>query len=68
MSDVGSGDRLARGAIKATWGVNNVSQSKWDLAFGEDSGPKPNISGSDTDSKPARATRAYTGKTRKRGR
>jgi hypothetical protein len=42
MNDIGSGDRLARGAIKATWGVNNVSQEKWDAIFGEGSGPKLN--------------------------
>ncbi len=42
MNGPGSGDRLARGASSAKWGVNNVSQQKWDDIFGEDSGPKLN--------------------------
>jgi hypothetical protein len=38
----GGGDQLARGAVRATWGPNVVSQQKWDDIFGTDSGPKPN--------------------------
>lgn len=62
----GGGDILARGGVRATWGVNNVSQQKWDDIFGADSGPKPNISGSDTNSTPARTVSTVSGKTRKR--
>ena len=65
LGDIGSGDKLARGATKATWGVNNVSQERWDSIFGEDSGPKLNNA---PDKKVAPASRAYTGKARKRGR
>ncbi len=43
------GDVLARGGVKATWGVNHVSKERWDSIFGEDSGPKPNYSDSDSE-------------------
>ena len=35
MGGVGSGDKLARGGHSATWGALNVSQAKWDKAFGK---------------------------------
>ena len=48
----GSGDKLARGAARATFpSLSHVSDKKWADAFGTDTGPKPNIP------KPANKTR-----------
>lgn len=35
MGGVGSGDKLARGGHSATWGPLNVSDKKWEQAFGK---------------------------------
>ncbi len=37
---VGSGDRLARGGSKASWGPLDVSAKKWADIFGEPEKPK----------------------------
>ena len=34
MAIKGSGDTLARGAARASYGMPNVSQEKWDQIFG----------------------------------
>ena len=39
---VGSGDRLARGANKASWGPLNVSKEQWDAAFAP-ADPEPEV-------------------------
>ena len=60
----GGGDQLARGAVRATFRSADVSLEKWADIFGADSGPKKNYS--DSDSKAPRATRAKSGKAKKR--
>ena len=38
MAIKGSGDKLARGAARASYGMPNVSQEKWDGIFGAEDG------------------------------
>ena len=38
MAIKGSGDKLARGAARASYGMPNVSQEKWDDIFGAKDG------------------------------
>ena len=41
---VGSGDRLARGAARASYGMPNVTKERWDEIFGtKDSGDNADV-------------------------